>query len=101
RLYVSVPRVGLMLAVLLVVPGLWFGADLLRNGPDFLTAFFWRQVAMLSTEDAGHGGFLGYHFVVLLIGCFPASVFALQEMFRGTSSIKVSRSGPCMHPIPQ
>lgn len=82
RLYVSIPRVLLMLAVLLLVPGLWFGADLLRNGPTFITAFFWRQVAMLTTEDAGHGGFFGYHFVVLLIGCFPASVFALQEMLK-------------------
>lgn len=85
RLYVSIPRVLLMLGVLLLVPGLWFGADLLRNGPVFITAFFWRQVAMLSTEDAGHGGFFGYHFVVLLIGCFPASVFALQEMLRSAS----------------
>ncbi len=82
RFYFSVPRVLLMLGVLLLVPGLWFGADLLRNGPVFITAFFWRQVAMLSTEDAGHGGFFGYHFVVLLIGCFPASVFALQEMLK-------------------
>ncbi|MBS1936941.1 MAG: glycosyltransferase family 39 protein, partial [Bacteroidetes bacterium] len=101
RLYVSIPRVLLMLGVLLLVPGLWFGADLLRNGPVFITAFFWRQVAMLSTEDAGHGGFFGYHFVVLLIGCFPASVFALQEIVSGAGSIKVSRGGPCMHPLPQ
>ncbi|MGB3527213.1 MAG: glycosyltransferase family 39 protein [Flavobacteriales bacterium] len=82
RLYVSIPRVLLMFAVLLIVPGIWFGADLLQNGPTFITAFFWRQVAMLSSEDAGHGGFIGYHFVVLLIGCFPASIFALQEMLK-------------------
>ena len=82
RLFVSIPRVLLMFAVLLIVPGLWFGADLLHNGPTFITAFFWRQMAMLSSEDAGHGGFFGYHFVILLIGCFPASVFALQEMVR-------------------
>lgn len=94
RLYVSVPRVLLMLGVMLLVPGLWFGADLLRNGPDFITAFFWRQVAMLSTEDAGHGGFLGYHFVVLLIGCFPASVFAVQEMIRPSSSRRARMQAP-------
>lgn len=82
RLYVSIPRVLLLFAVMLAVPGLWFGIDLWRNGPEFITAFFWRQVAMLTTEDAGHGGFFGYHFVVLLIGCFPASVFALQEMIK-------------------
>jgi hypothetical protein len=84
RPYVSIPRVLLMFAVLLIVPGLWFGADLLKNGPSFITAFFWRQVAMLTTDDAGHGGFLGYHFIVLLIGCFPASVFAVQEMLKPT-----------------
>ncbi|MEZ4738695.1 MAG: glycosyltransferase family 39 protein [Flavobacteriales bacterium] len=62
----------------------WGLFDLWRNGPEFMEAFFWRQVAMLTTEDAGHGGFFGYHFVVLLIGCFPASIFALQEMLRPT-----------------
>lgn len=91
RIFFSVPRVLLMLGVLLLVPGLWFGADLLRNGPVFITAFFWRQVAMLSTEDAGHGGFFGYHVVVLLIGCFPASVFALQEMVKPSSCPAVPR----------
>src|SRR5690606_25417729 len=40
RLYVSIPRVLLMFAVLLIVPGIWFGADLLQNGPTFITAFF-------------------------------------------------------------
>jgi 4-amino-4-deoxy-L-arabinose transferase-like glycosyltransferase len=91
RLYVSIPRVLLMFAVLLAVPGLWFGIDLWRNGPEFITAFFWRQVAMLTTEDAGHGGFFGYHFVVLLIGCFPASVFAVQEMVKRTPHEAVGR----------
>ncbi|MBK9422270.1 MAG: glycosyltransferase family 39 protein [Flavobacteriales bacterium] len=86
KLYVSIPRVLLMFAVLLIFPGLWFGADLLHNGPTFITAFFWRQMAMLSSEDAGHGGFFGYHFVVLLIGCFPASIFALQEMLNPACS---------------
>jgi len=64
--------------------GTWAFADLLRNGPEFMVAFFQRQVAMLTTEDAGHGGFFGYHFVVLLIGCFPASVFALRELVEPT-----------------
>ena len=41
---------------------------------------------MLTTEDAGHGGFFGYHFVVLLVGCFPASLFAIQEMLKPSRS---------------
>ena len=61
---------------------IWAVVDYAKNGPEFMIGFFWRQVAMLTTEDAGHGGFFGYHFVVLLIGCFPASLFAIQEMIR-------------------
>jgi len=69
--------------------GLWGVIDLLRNGPDFMVGFFWRQVAMLTSEDAGHGGFFGYHFVVLLLGCFPASLFALRELLQRTRSEQV------------
>lgn len=71
-------------AVFLGTIGLWAVTDLVRNGPEFMVGFFLRQVAMLTTEDAGHGGFFGYHFVVLLLGCFPASVFAVQELLRPT-----------------
>jgi 4-amino-4-deoxy-L-arabinose transferase-like glycosyltransferase len=75
---------GILALTTLATVGTWGLYDLVRNGPEFMVAFFWRQVAMLTTEDAGHGGFMGYHFVVLLIGCFPASVFALQELFKPT-----------------
>ncbi|HEY0978915.1 MAG TPA: glycosyltransferase family 39 protein, partial [Flavobacteriales bacterium] len=84
RAVLRIRHLGLMAFTFILVPSLWFGIDLLRNGPTFLLAFFDRQMAMLSTEDAGHGGFFGYHFVVLLIGCFPASIFALQELLKPT-----------------
>ena len=47
----------------------------------FATEFFRYQWRLLVTEDSGHGGFPGYHVVVLLLGCFPASVFALPALF--------------------
>ena len=75
-------RIGIIAGATLLTIATWGLYDLLRNGPEFMVAFFWRQVTMLTTEDAGHGGFMGYHFVVLLLGCFPASVFALQELLR-------------------
>ncbi|MBL7962357.1 MAG: glycosyltransferase family 39 protein [Flavobacteriales bacterium] len=77
-------RIGIITLATLLVIGTWGAVDLVRNGPEFMVAFFWRQVAMLTTEDAGHGGFIGYHVVVLLLGCFPASVFALQEFLKPT-----------------
>jgi 4-amino-4-deoxy-L-arabinose transferase-like glycosyltransferase len=82
--YLRWRRIGIIVLATMLAIGTWGAVDLLRNGPEFMVAFFWRQVAMLTTEDAGHGGFAGYHFVVLLLGCFPASVFALQELLKPT-----------------
>ena len=84
RFLLSLRRISLIALAALLTVSAWALIDLVRNGPDFMIAFFWRQVAMLTTEDAGHGGFFGYHFVVLLIGCFPASLFALQELLKPT-----------------
>jgi hypothetical protein len=57
----------------------WFGIDILRNVWWFTHAFLTYQVRLLSTPDAGHGGPFYYHFVVLLLGCFPASLFIFQR----------------------
>lgn len=62
----------------LAVTALWFGVDIMQNGWWFTEEFIRYQIRLLSTEDAGHGGFLGYHFVVLLLGVFPASIWALR-----------------------
>ena len=77
---------GIVALATLATVATWGLYDLVRNGPEFMVAFFWRQVAMLTTEDAGQGGFAGYRCVVLLIGCFPASVFALQELLKPAGS---------------
>ena len=82
RLFVSVPKVLLACIVMLAVAFLWFGMDWLLNGSWVLDTFIAYQVRLFSTPDAGHGGFFGYHFVVLLVGCFPASLFMVHEMVR-------------------
>jgi 4-amino-4-deoxy-L-arabinose transferase-like glycosyltransferase len=60
-----------------VVAGIWFGLNWLNNGPEFIMAFLQYQYELLTQSVAGHKGFPGYHFVVMLFGVFPASVFAL------------------------
>ena len=72
----------------LLVFSLWLVLDMLFNGPSFILEFTIRQWELLTSEDAGHGGFPGYHFVVLLLGCFPASILAIRGMgsFPGLSS---------------
>lgn len=60
---------------------LWFGAEMAMHGTWFTQEFLTYQVRLFSTPDSGHGGFWGYHFVVLLLGCFPISVFALPNLW--------------------
>ncbi|MCB0643824.1 MAG: glycosyltransferase family 39 protein [Phaeodactylibacter sp.] len=82
RWYVPLYYFVLFAALTLVLPGLWFGLEWLQRGPEFIQEFLRYQVRLLSTEDAGHGGFPGYHFVVLLLGCFPMSVFAIPLFWK-------------------
>lgn len=76
------PIKGILLFILgnTLVAGIWFGINLLSNGPDFIMAFVKYQVELLTKSVAGHKGFPGYHFVVVLFGVFPASVFALAGL---------------------
>ncbi len=84
RLFFRVGHLITVAAIMLLVCFAWFGMDWLKNGPWFTRTFVTYQYRLFSTPDAGHGGFPGYHVVVLLVGCFPASLFAIQEMLRPT-----------------
>ncbi|MDZ7876371.1 MAG: glycosyltransferase family 39 protein [Saprospiraceae bacterium] len=81
--------------VALLITSLWFGVETAKNGTWFVKTFIEYTIRLARTEDAGHGGFVGYHFVVLFLGCFPASIFALRSLyFRknfGTENIDFSR----------
>ena len=60
----------------------WVLIEILQNGTWFLSEFFKYQLRLATTEDASHGGFFGYHFVVVLFLCFPASAFAVRPLFQ-------------------
>lgn len=85
RQFIRIPALLLWLLVFIVTIGLWYGIETLVHGPWFMEQFILYQLRLFSTEDAGHGGFIGYHFVVLLFGCFPASAFALPALIRRSS----------------
>ena len=61
---------------------IWLGITVAHYGPTygkwFITEFVIYQVRLFQTEDADHGGPFIYHFIVLLVGCFPASIFLFQ-----------------------
>ena len=48
---------------------------------DFLT----YQLRLMKTEDAGHGGSIFYHPIVLFVGVFPASILAINRFIKKES----------------
>ncbi|MFN3488509.1 MAG: ArnT family glycosyltransferase [Emticicia sp.] len=61
-----------------LVASIWFANELVNNGFWFINEFITYQIRLFSTPDAGHGQPFYYHFVVVLIGCFPISIFAIR-----------------------
>ncbi len=77
----SASILGIFSVFSLAAASLWFGFDIIRNGTWFVSEFINYQIRLLTTGDAGHGGPFYYHTIVLLLGCFPASLFALWSLF--------------------
>lgn len=82
-LYPYKPAQLLLIALCAIIPfAAWMGIAALVNGNSyaawFLNEFITYQIRLFRTEDADHGGPFVYHFIVLLIGCFPASAFLFQ-----------------------
>ncbi len=77
--------VVLTLITALVISLLWFFLLWISGNKAIITQFLDYQVRLFQTKDAGHGGPIYYHWLVLLLGCFPASFFALGSFFRKDS----------------
>lgn len=76
-------QVFLFFGVFAFVGGFWFLLQILNGNWSVIQDFIVYQIRLFETKDAGHGGFFLYHFVVLLVGVFPASMFALFTFRRG------------------
>ncbi|MEZ0608601.1 ArnT family glycosyltransferase [Fibrella sp. WM1] len=72
------------ISIALGIASLWFGLEIIQNGPWFLQEFIEYQIRLFSTPDAGHGQPFYYHFVVVLVGCFPLSIFAIRYLTAST-----------------
>jgi len=64
---------------LVIVGGFWFILQFINGNSKLILDFISYQIRLFHTKDAGHGGFFLYHFLVLFIGVFPASVFAIRS----------------------
>ena len=66
----------LLFVVVFLITGLsWFIFEIVTGNLEIVKEFIDYQVRLFSTHDSDHEGFFLYHFLVLLIGCFPASLF--------------------------
>jgi len=81
-LFISIPKVTYFLLATIMVTFIWYGLEMLKHGPWFINEFISYQVGLFSSAGAGHSGFPGYHLVVILIGCFPASVLAFGSFIK-------------------
>jgi len=68
--------------VLSLTGGFWFILQIVHGNYTVIVDFINYQIRLFQTGDAGHSGFLMYHFVVLFFGVFPASVIALPAFVK-------------------
>jgi len=72
----------LFLFVAFLVTFTWYGYETIKRGPWFINEFLKYQWRLFTTHDADQAGFFGYHYIVLLVGCFPASILAIPSFFK-------------------
>jgi hypothetical protein len=77
KLNANITDVLLFTLVTAVSGGFWFLLEIINGNAHVIGDFINYQIRLFSTQDAGHGGFFMYHFVVILFGVFPASLIAL------------------------
>lgn len=81
KLKIGVSDIAIWSTIILMIIFAWLSFSLRESGWKFIDEFLRYQIRLLTTEDAGHGGPFFYHFLVLLIGVFPASAL-IFESFR-------------------
>jgi len=75
----------IFLAGLLAASCLWYLPELISHGFWFFREFIRYQAELFTQPVAGHRQPFYYHFLVVFIGCFPMSVWALPALFRSHS----------------
>lgn len=87
--YLNWKVILLYLIVVSLTGGFWFILQILSGHGHLIMEFINYQIRLFSQEDAGHGGFLFYHFVVLFFGVFPASIFSLKGFLKYKDDQKI------------
>lgn len=88
-------QVFLFSVILTIVGCFWFVLQIIEGNYRIIQDFVVYQIRLFQTKDAGHGGFLLYHFVILFVGVFPASIIAVPTFRK--SILKIENNAEMAH----
>jgi len=79
-----------------IVSSVWYLPELIINGTWFLKEFITYQIELFTQPVAGHEQGFYYHFLVVLLGCFPLSFVALPGLLnkihpKGSNEFSMNR----------
>ena len=83
---ISWKKIFIFIFTVIIVSSPWYMIELINKGPWFLIEFIKYQIELFSKPVAGHQQPVFYHFVVVLFGCVPFSLFALRNIFKDSKS---------------
>lgn len=84
RFYISVQQFFLFFSLAAIIPLFWLSVDGILNGPDAVLAIPAAQWRLFSIAPEGRGQFWGFYLIAFVLGCFPASLFAIQALWYRT-----------------
>lgn len=87
----SLAQIGIFALCVFCVSFLWFGVEVINNGPFFLVEFIQYQIDLFSRPVAGHQQPFFYHFVVVFFGTFPLSILALPSLVKKKRDTEIER----------
>ena len=78
----KISHITLFALVLVLCGGAYHIYQVIIGNGQLVYDFFKYQLRLMKTEDAGHGGSIFYHPIVLFVGVFPASLLAISSFTR-------------------
>lgn len=71
-----------------IISSIWIVPEITKNGLYVVGDFIEYQIDLFKNPVAGHGQPFYYHALVLLLGCFPASVFFIRGTLLNEMSVE-------------
>jgi len=82
KLFFNLKQLVILFFAMMIIPLFWFLPDWIKNGFWFTGEFLKYQADLFLNPVASHGQPWFYHPVVLILGCFPATIIAMPYLFK-------------------